>query len=199
MNNLAVLAALAARLNRQAGRPDIPSLYFMTDPARTPDPIWIAGTLPPGATVVYRHFGAPDRGAVARELKSVCRERRLKLLIGADVKLAERIGADGVHWPERLIPRSRAGFALETGAAHGRRGLIRASVANLDACLLSPIFPSHSASAGRPLGPHEASRLIHAVRALAVIALGGVNAQTARRLSGRGFAGLAAIDAFLEV
>jgi thiamine monophosphate synthase len=30
---------------------------------------------------------------------------------------------------------------------------------------------------------------------LPVIALGGVNAETARRLTGRGFAGLAAVDA----
>lgn len=198
MNDVAVLAALAARLNRQAGRPDIPSLYFMTDPVRTPDPLWIAATLPPGACVVYRHFGAIDRNAIARELKAICRERRLKLLIGADAKLAEQIGADGVHWPERLLPRTRAGFALETGAAHDRRALMRAAVADLDACMLSPIFPSNSASAGNPLGVHQAASLAHAVRPLPVIALGGVNARTARRLSGRGFAGLAAIDAFLE-
>ena len=34
-----VLAALARRLNREAGNPPIPALYFFTDPVRTPDPM----------------------------------------------------------------------------------------------------------------------------------------------------------------
>jgi thiamine-phosphate pyrophosphorylase len=190
-----VLAAAAARLNRDAGAPAIPSLYFFTDPERTSDPVAIARRLPRGAAVVYRHFGAPDRARIARRLAAICRLRGLYLLIGADAELAERCGAHGVHWPERMLPATRGDFRLVTGAAHNAAALAKVGLAGLDACVLSPVLPTSSASAHPPLGIFCASRLARA-SAIPVIALGGVNTETARKLIGRGFAGIAAVDAF---
>jgi thiamine-phosphate pyrophosphorylase len=193
-----VLASLAARLNREAGAPSIPSLYFFTDPQRTPDPIAIACRLPPGSAVVYRHFGASERRRVARRLAALCRDRSLVLLIGADPELAHSCGADGVHWPERLLPVERGGeFRLVTGAAHGATGLGAAAAAGLDACVLGPVFPTASPSAQTPLGLFRASQLARRCP-IPVIALGGVGERRARALLGRGFAGLAAVDALIE-
>lgn len=193
-----MLAATAARLNRDAGSPAIPSLYFFTDPVRTPDPVLIARTLPRGTAVVYRHFGAEDRVRVARELVVACRMRGLVLLIGADAQLAEKVGAHGVHWPERLLPETRGdAFPLITGAAHDATAITRAATAGLDACVLSPVFESRSTSATRPLSLFRLSQIARAAR-LPVISLGGVNADNVTRLIGRGFAGVAAVDAFLE-
>ncbi len=101
------LAAQARRLHTEAGSPAIPALFFLTDPARTPDPLRIAARLPRASAVVYRHFGAPDRVRTARRLAELCQRRGLVLLIAADPALAERVGAAGVHWPERLLPRRR--------------------------------------------------------------------------------------------
>lgn len=193
-----MLAATAARLNRDAGAPAIPSLYFFTDPERTPDPVDVAQWLPRGTAVVYRHFGAEGRERVARRLARLCRSRGLVLLIGADTELAEACGADGVHWPERLMPRARGdAFQLVTAAAHSAKAVAKASEAGLDACVLSPIFPSRSASAQGELGLFSASQIARA-SAIPVIALGGVNARNVTRLSGRGFAGVAAIDALMD-
>lgn len=154
--------------------------------------------LPRGTAVVYRHFGAEDRARVARRLAAVCRSRGLVLLIGADAELAEACGADGVHWPERLMPRERgAAFRLVTAAVHDAKAVARANDARLDACVLSPIFPSNSTSAQSELGLFSASQIARS-SAIPVIALGGVSAENATRLSGRGFAGVAAVDAFLE-
>lgn len=191
-----MLAALADRLNREAGWPAIPSLYFLTDPQRTPDPVAISETLPAGTAIVFRHFGAADRRTVADALARVCQRRGLWLLIAADPALADEVGADGVHWPERLLP-ARLGGGLVTASAHGRRGIARAAAAGADAVLLGPIFPSRSPSAAHPLGPMRAARLT-AGAALPVIALGGVTARTGKRLLGRGFAGLAAIDGLVR-
>jgi thiamine-phosphate pyrophosphorylase len=191
MRAVLVLAALADRLNREAGRPPIPSLYFFTDPLRTPDPARIAAKLPRGAAVVYRHFGAQDRHAVARRLARICRARRLKLFIAADPKLAQNVSAAGVHWPERLATAD-GGRGLKSMAAHSGRALAHAA-GHADLAILAPIFPSRSPSAERPLGPLRAGRLARTAR-LPVIALGGVNTRTAKRLLGRGFAGLAAVD-----
>ncbi len=193
-----MLAATAARLNRDAGAPVIPALYFFTDPERTPDPVAVARRLPRGTAVVYRHFGAADRKRVARALVAACRRHGLVLLIGADAELASQCGADGVHWPERLLPAARGGgFRLETGAAHNAAAVAKAVAARLDACVLSPVFESRSASAARSLGLFRASQIARASR-IPVIALGGVSAVNVARLSGRGFAGVAAVDALSE-
>lgn len=188
---------MAARLNRDAASPAIPSLYFFTDPERTPDPLAIARRLPRGTAVVYRHFGASDRGRIAQRLAAACRSRGLVLLIGADPELARRCGADGVHWPERLLPAQRSDFRLVTGAAHGAEAVAKTASARLDACVLSPVFPSSSASAHKPLGLFHASQLAR-TSSVPVIALGGVNTRTVRRLAGRRFAGVAAVEALAD-
>ena len=131
-----VLAARAAWLNRAAGAPPIPSLFFFTDPVRTPDPCAAAKRLPRGACVVYRHFGAPERAHIARRLAAIARSSGLTLLIAADPELALRVGADGAHWPEnRLRPRSSE--RLMTAAAHSHAAIARAVGAGADACALA--------------------------------------------------------------
>jgi thiamine-phosphate pyrophosphorylase len=199
MRQAQVLAATAARLNSEAGSPAIPALYFFTDPERTPDPVATARRLPRGTAIVYRHFGASDRVRVARRLAPLCRARDLILLIGADVELARRCDADGVHWPERMLPDRRGeAFCFVIGAAHSAASIARINAARLDACVLSPVFPTLSSSARASLGLFRASQLARA-SAVPVIALGGVNDANARRLIGRGFAGVAAVDALAGV
>ena len=193
MGSVHALAAQAQRLNRDAGAPAIPALFFFTDPKRTPDPCAIAQRLPRGAAIVYRHFGAADRAQTARKLAALAASRGLVLLIAADPELAQRVGAGGVHWPERFAPVRGPGFM--TVSAHGAEGISRAAAAGADACVLAPVFATRSASGNAPLGLFHASQLARAATT-PVVALGGVNANTARRLSGRGFAGVAAVDAF---
>src|SRR5262245_11638247 len=99
---------MARTLNRRNGAARLPPLLFFTDPERTPDLAAIIARLPYGSAVVYRHFGAADRAAVARTLRLQTKRRGLKLLIGADESLAQRVGADGVHLPERLAAKTKA-------------------------------------------------------------------------------------------
>lgn len=204
------LAKVAATLGRRAKRGKrrsrfIPSLWFLTDPARTPDPAAIiaalpSGALPRGSAVIYRAFGAHDRLDQALRLRRLTRARGLKLLIGADWRLAAAVGADGVHLPERsmrlvlALRRARPAWLI-TGAAHSAPAVIAGGRRRMDAVLVSAVFPSRSPSAGRPLGPVRFAALARRSKA-AVIALGGVNDQTAARLGGSGAAGLAAIEGF---
>jgi thiamine-phosphate pyrophosphorylase len=168
---------------------------FFTDPARTPDPEAVARTLPRGAAIVYRHFGAPGAEAQARRLQAIARARGLKLLIGADAALAARIGADGVHLPQRLarragpLKRARPDWIV-TAAAHGLRA---ARVRGPDAVVVSPALPSRSPSAGKPLGAVRLAILVRAAHR-PVYALGGVTNETARRLIDAGLVGLAAVE-----
>jgi thiamine-phosphate pyrophosphorylase len=198
------LRRTAALLKRRApvrkGRKELPALLFFTDPVRTPDPEVIALTLPAGAAIVFRSFGAADAEARARRLLAVARARRLKLLIGADAALAARIGADGVHLPERLAHRARALKTthpawIVTAAAHSLRAARSAHAAGADAAVVSAVFPSRSPSAGAPIGPVRLAALVRRA-GLPVYALGGVDEKTARRLVDAGLVGLAAVEAF---
>jgi thiamine-phosphate pyrophosphorylase len=201
------LTRTAAKLGRAArarnpSRTPIPDLFFLTDPARTPDPARTMARLPAGSAVVVRAFGAKDAEAQGRTLRQLARARRLIFLVGADADLAQRLGADGVHLPERLMglaPRLRQAHPnwLITTAAHGSRAIAQAGRLKLDAALVSPVFASDSPSAGRPLGPLRFAQLARQAR-LPVVALGGIDAATAARLTSSHAAGLAAIGGLAD-
>lgn len=154
--------------------------------------------MPRGAGLVYRHFGADDRQEIAYSLRRACWRRGAKLLIGADPALARAVGADGVHWPERLVAgrmgRQRQ-FRIETAAAHGVGGLLKAEAAGMDAVVLSPVFASDSPSAGAAFGLWRGSALARRAK-LPVLALGGVDSDKSRALRVSGFAGFALVTGF---
>lgn len=183
-----------------AERKALPSLLFFTDPVRTPDPEAIARRLPAGAAIVFRPFGAADAEARGRRLMAIARARRLLLLVGADAALARRLGAHGVHLPERLAHRARRLKAgrpgwIVTAAAHSEGGARRALSLGADAVVVSTVFSSRSPSAGPPMGPVRLARLVRKVGG-PVYALGGVDDKKARLLKDAGLVGLAAVDAF---
>ena len=155
--------------------------------------------MPAGSGVVYRSFGAADAVEVAERLRAVTRERGMALLIGMDADLAEGVRADGLHLPERALS---AAYALSgrrpdwllTGAVHSVEAARAAR--DLDAVVLSPIFPAGGASARKPaLG---LDRLIEAAGGARVIALGGITASNAGALQGSGAYGVAAIGGMAE-
>lgn len=127
----------------------------------------------------------------------IARRRGVKLLIGADHRLAARVGADGVHLPERMAHRAaairRLGW-LVTAAAHSPGAARRALAAGADAAVVSAIFPSNSPSAGPPIGPLRMARIVRAVGG-PLYGLGGINDKTARRLLRAGLVGLAGVEA----
>lgn len=194
---------VALGLNRAAasvsrGARDLPPLLFFTDPVRTPRPWETARRLPPGAAVVYRHFGAADAEATGRRLREVTAGRGVKLLIGLDADLADRVGADGVHLPERALPAARAlgGWRpdwLLTGAVHSMAVAARAR--DLHALVLSPVFPAGGASAASAALGVKGFADIVAVAALPIYALGGIGPDTAGALSDTGACGVAGVEA----
>ncbi|HEV2533028.1 thiamine phosphate synthase [Phenylobacterium sp.] len=193
------LKQTAAHLGRGAARrKGLPCLLFFTDPVRTPDAEAIAAGLPRGAAIVFRAFGAADAEAQGRRLRAIARARGLKLLVGADADLARRLGADGVHLPERLAAtarRLRRRGWIVTCAAHSLAAARRAKAAGADAVVVSAIFASDSPSAGAPIGPVRLALLVRQA-GLPVYGLGGINNKTARRLKDAGLVGLAGIDGF---
>jgi len=177
----------------------LPALLFFTDPARVADPEAVAQRLPRGAGVVFRTFGAPDAIEQGLRLRAITTARELILLVGADIALAETIGADGVHLPERLRDQAAALRRLRpkvliTVAAHSRAAVKAAGALDVDALVVSPVFASNSPSAGPPLGLEGLSALVRAT-GKPVYALGGLRPETAEGLEKTGIVGLAAVEA----
>jgi thiamine-phosphate pyrophosphorylase len=174
-----------------------PTLWLFTDPNRTPDLLAAVGRLPAGAGVVLRSFGRPEALFQAQAVADLARARGLVLLVGADEALAQNIGADGLHLPERSadrLPGLRARFPhwRFTLAAHSAEALERARSLGAQAAFLSPVLPSRSPSAGDALGVAQASALAQAA-GLPVYGLGGIDVETAPALIGSGLAGLAGV------
>ena len=184
----------AARLSASHLPPALPPAWFVTDPARTPDPAAIASGIPAGFGVIYRHFGAADREGVARALAGICRRRGLAFLVAADPGLAVKVGADGIHWPFRLrhgARRWQTRFAVQMVSAHSGREMRVAAALPVDGVLLSTVFASRSASAGTAMGALRFRQLVRDA-GLTVYALGGVTPENAGAIAGA--AGFAAVD-----
>jgi thiamine-phosphate pyrophosphorylase len=172
-------------------------LVLMTDDTRLADPLAAASVLPRGSMVVVRARDAERRDTLARALLKRARVCGLGILIADDPLLAVRLGADGFHLPEARMGEAaywRARFPdfTITAAAHSAHALMRARLLPIDAFFLSPVFATASHTERAALAPLRASMIAKAA-GKPVYALGGIDAQNARRLTG--FAGIAAIGA----
>jgi thiamine-phosphate pyrophosphorylase len=194
------LAEAARRINSGSR---VPRLLLVSDEARLPDPLPAIARLPAGAGVLLRHYGAAGRRDLARQVARLARCRRLVLLVAGDWRLAAAVGADGLHLPEGqarhgvLAPALgwlRRGNKLLTVAAHSRAALGRARKLGAHGALLSPVFATASHPGAACIGPVRFG-LWRRGACVPVVALGGVNGATARRLAGAGPAGVAGVGA----
>ena len=163
-----------------ARRHPLPRLWLITD-ERQGDGLWTAlERLPPGAGILFRHYGlpAPARRAAFEAVKRIARGRRLVLIVAG----RPLPGGNGVH--------NRRGAGIRTASAHNLRELRSAERAGADLVFLSPVHATRSHPGARPLGPRRFALIAHQAR-VPVIALGGMNAERFRTLGGAyGWAGI---------
>ena len=138
--------------------------------------------LPRGSGFIFRHYHLPpaERRARFDALARIARARGHVVALAGSRALARRWGADLAYGADgHLVP------------VHSLREIGRATQAA--ALLLSPVFPTRSHPGSKALGPLR-FRLLAARAQVPVIALGGMNARSARRLGWPCWAG---IDAFV--
>jgi thiamine-phosphate pyrophosphorylase len=194
----AQLARLASGFERNS-EPSLPTLVLFTDDTRLPDPLPTVRALPRGSMVILRHRNVTRRSELASAVSSIARERALTWLVADDPHCAAEFRAHGVHFPEAriaLIPHWRAMRPrwLITCAAHSLASCARASRVGANAIFLAPVFPTRSHPGQSTLAPLR-TRVIALHNRAPVYVLGGIDAQTARRLAGARVAGIAAIGA----
>ena len=159
----------------------LPQIWLFSD-ARSD--AWLDAALrrlPRGSGLVFRHYHLADDQRRARfdQVARLARERGHVVAVAGSKALARRWGADLAYGPRG-----------DLASAHNLRELARARGAV--AVLVSPVFPTRSHPGAPALGPLR-FRLLAARAQVPVIALGGMNARSARRLKWPRWAG---IDAF---
>lgn len=196
----AKLARYARALNmRHARGRALPALVLMTDDTREADWLAAVAALPRTSAVIVRLRDGAARERLARALRPLCRARRIALLIADDPALAQRVGADGVHLPERHVAKLPGVKALNrlwlvTCAAHNAAAVRRSRRA--DAVFVSPVFATASHPARRALGPTRFAALVR--ESAVAYALGGVETKTIRRLQAHRIVGIGLIDGWVR-
>jgi len=198
------LAKLGAPLNwRDEKKRPVPHFYMMSCQERLPDPRTVVDSLPIGTAIILRNTDPQKLEHLARSVLPHAHRRGLKVLLANNVRLALKLGADGVHLSEKTArcgPRRHVSHQLDfliSAAAHSKRAIWWAQQANADVVLLSPVFATRSHVNGKPLGLLRTLRLAQTC-SVRCIALGGIDALSARRLKHKSIYGLAAIGAWTD-
>lgn len=169
--------------------PQLPKVWLISD-ARIDDRLEAAlDRLPRGSGFVFRHYHlAPtQRRTRFRQLARLARRRGHLVMLSGTVAEARRWGADGAYGaPEGL---GRRGPLLRLATAHSVRELGTANRAQVDAVLLSPVFPTRTHPGAPALGALR-FRLLAARSRAPVIALGGMDARRARALGAKRWAAI---------
>ncbi len=140
---------------------------------------------------VYRHYHLPPAQRLARfeRLARIARRKGHLVILSDSALTAREWGADGVYGAPLSIYPTR-GDIVTIATVHDMREMAQANRIGADAIMLSPVFPTRSHPGGRVLGPARFRTLASHAK-MPVIALGGMNAEEARRL---GWPRWAAID-----
>ena len=148
--------------------------------------------IPKKSAFLLRSYETKKRRKIAKQLLKFCKMKKMKLLIGSDVKLAEDINAHGIHLPEYMIRNNKINWIniknvksnkkwIITTAAHNVHALKKAEELNIDAVLLSPVFPSKSHPNSKNLGLNKFSKIVKKTK-LPIYALGGINIKNIKSL-----------------
>ena len=148
--------------------------------------------IPKNSAFLLRSYEVKERKKIAKDLLKFCKMKKLKLLIGSDIKLAKKINADGVHFPEYMIKNNQVDWdflkkikieknLFVTTAAHNIELLKKAECLDIDAALLSPVFKSKSHPGKKNLGINKFKKIMNGTN-LPIYALGGINIKNIKSL-----------------
>lgn len=179
--------------------PGLPRIWIITDPDRPEGPVAAIRRALDGSAsrvgVQLRAKRASDRQLVAwgRELRELTSAAGAALTINRRPDVAQIVGADGVHLPERgLEPDAVARFWPECRligvSRHDRAGLRAAERQGASYGFLSPVFAVPGK--GAPLGIAGFEKAIDGV-GMPTFALGGISLEHVEALIAAGAFGVA--------
>lgn len=143
--------------------------------------------------------GLKDEYSEALEIKRICHEHKVPLIINDNVQFAIDIDADGVHLGQDDMNPAEARKLLGTDKIIGvtAKTVEQAKKAQADGADYlgsGAVFGSTTKLNAKPL-TKELLREITAAVDIPVVAIGGINADNASTLKGTGIAGIAVVGA----
>ena len=183
---------------------------FFTDRKKILDLENTIKNLPKNSAIIIREYDldAKSREIFAQEIIDLARPLGIKILIGKNFSLAQKLKADGLHfsdfdkiptqflqkklWPKNFI------FSL---AAHDLKSVLRLQKLSSDLLFISPIFPTTSHVNTKNLGLKNLAKISFQTKnrsyfAPNIYALGGVNLENLKSLRKLPIQGFGAIDLF---
>lgn len=180
----------------------LPIWFAMTDHERLADPTSLISNLPQNSALIIRDLDINRQSETIRRLTPLCRKYAITLMASLS-RPPRRLLSDGIHIPEKSLyywkqtDILRLQPKLITTSAHSIGSVHRAARFGVDACLLSPVFPTKSHTNGVALGMPRFATLCQQTK-LPIIGLGGISPERVRRVILGGAAGIAGIGLFKE-
>ncbi|MEO5598373.1 MAG: thiamine phosphate synthase [Novosphingobium sp.] len=139
--------------------------------------------LPRGSGLVFRHYhlAETERRTRFAQLARLARRFGHVVVLSGGARQARRWGADGVYGSADNLARGPALLRLVT--VHSLKEIAAARRARADLVLLSPVFATRSHPGGKALGPLR-TLLAARLSSAPLVALGGMNRRSARRVPG---------------
>ena len=201
-NDINKLLKFSKKLQLQNSKKKLPKVIIIFNDKKFIKKKFQLLKIPKGSAILFRSYNTIDRKKIAKELLKFCRMNGLKLLISSDIKMAREINADGIHLPEYMIYNQTKinwkNFKIlknkfkwfVTVAAHNKKTLYKATQNNIDAAILSPIFPTKSHKNTPGLGITKLIKWTQETK-IPVYALGGINLKNIQYLKKSGIIGFA--------
>ena len=183
-----------------------PLLCLVTDRNRTscrPLESVVGQAVEGGANMIQfrdRDMEDADRLHAAGKLREITENKAL-FIVNGDVDLAKKVGADGIHFPEKHIfdadtQKLKEDFILGQ-SVHSLEMATKAELLYIDYLIVGTLFPSKSHPHGRVNG----TKIIEDISgklSVPLIGIGGISSQNCRKVIDSGASGVAVIGAISE-
>ncbi len=187
--------------NKSYSAKKLPKMFFFTDRNRIKDIFAVVKNLPKDCAIIIREYDLNEaqRLDFASKISIIAREKSLKVFVGKDIKLANKIKADGVHFSDR---ESFLGFKnlhrnfLISYACHSEKSVRQAQKYGCDLIFYSPIFPTKSHPNQKSIGALKLRNLATKTQT-PIYALGGIDEKNIKIIANCGVGGVGGISIFV--
>lgn len=165
--------------------------------------------LPKKSAIIIReyHLKEEEREMLARKIITLAKPLGVKVLIGKNLQLAQKVRADGVHFsdydtlPIFNIKRFAKRFIVSF-SCHGLTSILKAQKLQFDIIFISPIFPTTSHPNATTIGLRKLTEITLKTKRQpyyhsSFYALGGINLHNISSIRKSGLHGFGAISLFL--
>ena len=144
--------------------------------------------------IIYRNYDAPNRETELIKIAKACKKKRYQLFVSNNIKLAIKVGADGVYIPSFNKTKKFLNLEMKNltilGSAHNQKEISEKISQKCRAIFLSPIF--YVEKSINFLNVYKFNSLSRSNK-VNILALGGItehNVHKLRLLHAKGFGGI---------